>query len=472
MNGIGFFVTTTRNSQQEVPRQPGGTSSRTTQQQRRPRGHIGLIVAGSLATGFLLALVLVFVPFVPATESAITGAVLCGFAVGWAMIAGLSLRFTDQPQRWAWAPALFMGVGGLLLIVFGSAVDDVLSWVWPPALLVLVIWMGVRIHRDLHSAIGRWLLYPVIAILAIASIAGGYETVRAATAPTVKMPGQLVDVGGYRLHIHCTGSGAPTVVLQPGAGNSSSDMGWIASAVASNTRVCVYDRPGRGWSDATDTPQDANQIATDLHTLLQRAHVPGPYVLAGHSFGGLYVLTYAARYPDQVAGMVLIDSTAPAASPPAHPASPLADDSAVGRVSALLSSTAARLGVARLLAGAEASTLSPRSADQARVTSATAESARSTIEEYLLTADASVDEAASLTDFGHKPLFVLTAGTGSAPGWMTKQNKLAALSSNSVHHVVPGAAHADLVFEQRPAAVVSQAIDDVVSAIRTGQPLR
>ncbi len=62
-------------------------------------------------------------------------------------------------------------------------------------------------------------------------------------------------------------------------------------------RVCAYDRAGRGWSEPADTPQDATQIATDLHTLLQRAHVPGPYVLAGHSFGGLYVLTFAARYP-------------------------------------------------------------------------------------------------------------------------------------------------------------------------------
>jgi pimeloyl-ACP methyl ester carboxylesterase len=430
-----------------------------------------LIVAGSLSAGLLSALLLVFAPFVPARESALLGGLLCGFAVGWVMLAGLSTRFTNQPQRWAWAPAVFMGICGLLLIAFGSAVDDVLSWVWPPALLVLAIWMGVRIHRDLHSAAGRWLLYPVVVILAVASIAGGYETVRAVTAPTVKMPGQLVDVGAYRLHIHCTGSGSPTVVLQPGAGSSGSDIGWIAQAVAKSTRVCVYDRPGRGWSDATDTPQDATQIATDLHTLLQRAHVPGPYVLAGHSFGGRYVLTYAAQYPGDVAGMVLIDSTAPSTAPVQHPASPLSADSAVGRASALVSSLAARFGVARMLAGVEASSLPPRYADETRATGATAESARSTIDEYLLTADASADEAASLTTFGNKPLFVLTAGTGNQSGWMAKQNKLAALSTDSVHHVVPGAAHADLVFEQRPAAVVSQAILDVVDSVRSGQPL-
>ena len=169
--------------------------------------------------------------------------------------------------------------------------------------------------------------------------------------------------------------------------------------------------------------------------------------------------------------MVLIDSTAPSSSPPSDPAPPAAADSAVGRVSALVSSTA-RLGVARLLASLGAESLPPRSADETRSTSATTESARSTIDEYLLTAGASADEAASLTDFGNNPLFVVTAGIDNQPGWMSKQDKLAALSTNRKHEVVPGAAHADVVFEQRPAAKVSQAIDEVVSSVRTGDPLR
>jgi pimeloyl-ACP methyl ester carboxylesterase len=97
-------------------------------------------------------------------------------------------------------------------------------------------------------------------------------------------------------------------------------MACIAPAVALDSRVCVYDRAGRGWSDAAAGPQDATQTAADLHTLLDRAHIPGPYVLAGHSFGGLHILAFAANYPDQVAGMVLLDSTAPAAAPtPAPP---------------------------------------------------------------------------------------------------------------------------------------------------------
>ena len=107
-----------------------------------PTGRIGWIVAGSLATGLVAALLLVAAPFIQAQENDITGAVLWGFALGWAMLAVLSVRFTDQPQRWAVVPAVFMGVSGLLLVAFGSGVNDALRWVWPPALLALAIWMS------------------------------------------------------------------------------------------------------------------------------------------------------------------------------------------------------------------------------------------------------------------------------------------------------------------------------------------
>src|SRR6266545_1344285 len=324
----------------------------------RSRGHIGWIVAGSLATGLVAALVLAVAPFIPAEEAAVTGAVLCGFALGWAMLAVLSVRFTDQPQRWAAAPALLMGLGGLLLVGVGAPVHQVLNWVWPPTMLALAVWMIVRIHRQLHSRGGRWLLYPVIAMLALASIGGGYQTLReAADAKAYPMPGRLIDVGGHSLHLSCTGSGTPTVVLEPGAGGMSSILGWIAPA---------------------DTAQDGAQIVTDLHTLLQRGHVPGPYVLAGHSFGGLYVLTFAARYPNEVAGMVLVDSTAPASA--ANPGTPSpghgGSSDGMSRVSALVS-TAARLGLARLYAQSDFGSLPPRSRDEVRASAATASTLRS-----------------------------------------------------------------------------------------------
>jgi pimeloyl-ACP methyl ester carboxylesterase len=420
-------------------------------QSDQPSGHIDWAVAAALATGLGLGLLLVAGPFIPAEESNLTGALLCGFALGWAMLVVLSVRFSDQPQRWAAAPAVFMGLGGLLLVVFGSGVQEVLMWVWPPALLALVVWMIVRAHRQLRSRSRRWLLYPVIAMLALAALGGGYETARGALDKDIRMPGQLVDVGGHSLHLTCRGSGSPTVIFEPGAGGVSSDLVWITPAVSHDTRVCVYDRAGRGWSEPAHSRQDGAQIATDLHTLLQRGHVPGPYVMAGHSFGGLYVLTFAARYPNEVAGMVLVDSTEPgSAAKAATSLEKVGSYDIVGRASALLSSSA-RLGLGQLL-GVTPSHL------------------RSTLDEYIQSS-ASRNHAASLDDFDDKPLVVLTAGRGSDAAWFAFQDDLAALSTNSVHRVVAGAAHIDLVRDQHDAAASSQAILDVVSSVRSGGPL-
>jgi len=379
-----------------------------------PRGRIGLIVAGSLAAGLVAALVLVAAPFIAVQENVLTGVVLLSFAFGWALLAVLSVRFTDQPQRWAAAPAVFMGVAGLASLSGSAAVHDLLGWVWPPALLALVVWMFLQARRHLRSRGARWLVYLVLAALGIASVGGGYETVRESLdARDYPMPGQLIDVGGHRLHLQCTGSGSPTVILEPGLGAASSDLGWIAPAVARDTTVCVYDRAGRGWSDAAEGPQDGAHIAADLHTLLDRAHVPGPYVLAGHSFGGLYVLSFAAQFPDQVAGLVLLDSTAP--KPGA--ALPTNTDSYnfLGRVAALLPAVA-HIGAVRLLAQSSYGTLPPRSRDEARANSSTARSFASFIEESV-EGSASVHQAASLTDLGGKPLIVVTADRNADDDW-------------------------------------------------------
>ncbi|HEX2176236.1 MAG TPA: alpha/beta fold hydrolase, partial [Nocardioidaceae bacterium] len=393
-------------------------------------------------------------PFIPPTEAGVTGAVLCGWALGWATLVVVSVRFTDQPQPWAAAPAVFMALSGLLLVAFGSSVHGVLSWVWPPVLLALVIWMVVGARRQLHSASRRWLLCPLLAVLALASVGGGYQTVReAADAKANPMPGQLIDVGGHRLHLSCTGSGSPTILLEPAAGGVSSDFALIAEAVAADTQVCVYDRAGRGWSDPADIPQDAKHIATDLHTLLRRGNVPGPYVLAGHSFGGLYALTFAARYPDEVAGLVLVDSTAPAsgARTNATPPSDAGSDDLTRRVSAWVSSLG-RVGLGRLVGVPTASHL------------------RSTIDEYVQ-ANSSTQEAGSLRDFGDRPLVVLTAGTGSDADWSAQQDALSTLSTDSVHRVVDGVDHPAMVTDEKGADATTQAILDVVASIRTGRPL-
>src|SRR5215218_3863475 len=179
------------------------------------KSRIGSIVALSMAAGLIVAVALVAAPFIPASENVLIGVVLLGFALGWALLAVLSTRFSDQPQRWAAAPAAFMGVVGLGSFSGSAAVHTVLSWVWPPVLFALVVWMIVQVRRQVRSRSARWLLYLVLAVLAIASVGGGYQRVRESLeAKAYPPPGQLIDVGGHRLHLYCTGSGNPTVVLQ------------------------------------------------------------------------------------------------------------------------------------------------------------------------------------------------------------------------------------------------------------------
>ncbi len=122
-------------------------------------------------------------------------------------------------------------------------------------------------------------------------------------------PGQLVDVGGYRLHIHCLGKGTPTVVTENGLGGSSPDWSLVQPAVSHITRICTYDRAGAGWSESGPGPRTSRQISAELHTLLTNAGLPGPYVLVGHSVGGMHVQVYADQYPADVAGLVLVDPT-------------------------------------------------------------------------------------------------------------------------------------------------------------------
>lgn len=122
-------------------------------------------------------------------------------------------------------------------------------------------------------------------------------------------PGRLVTVNGHQMHLHCGGEGEPTVVLDAGLGGSSLDWSRVQPAVAKETRVCSYDRSGYGWSEPAVGPRTSAAIADELHRLLAAAGVPGPYVLVGHSFGGVNVRLFAARYPGQVAGLVLVDSS-------------------------------------------------------------------------------------------------------------------------------------------------------------------
>jgi pimeloyl-ACP methyl ester carboxylesterase len=124
--------------------------------------------------------------------------------------------------------------------------------------------------------------------------------------------GKLVDVGGWRIHVNCTGRNirnSPTVVLESGSGDFSFDWSLVQSGVARFTRVCSYDRAGHAWSDLGPRPRTMKQIAHELHTALVKLGIKSPYVLAGQSVGGLLIRTFASQYPKEVAGMVLVDST-------------------------------------------------------------------------------------------------------------------------------------------------------------------
>jgi len=130
-------------------------------------------------------------------------------------------------------------------------------------------------------------------------------------APPLPPPGRLVDVGGWRLHLHCTGRarpGQPTVILEPGIGAFSVEWSLVQPRVAGFARVCSYDRAGSGWSEWGPHPRTLRQIVYELHTLLERAGERGPFVLVGASYGGWVVRAYQRSWPNEVAGLVLVDA--------------------------------------------------------------------------------------------------------------------------------------------------------------------
>ena len=430
---------------------------------------IGRIVIGSLIAGLLLALALVLGPLAGAQEHVITGAVLLAFASGWALLAALSMLWTNQPQRWAALPATFMGLTGAGLLAFapGGAVMDALAWVWPPLLLAIVAATVTGVRRDLHSRTRSWVVLPLLCVYAASAVGGGYQTIRESFDRRASAaPGHLIDVGGHRLHLHCTGSGTPTVVLESGLGESSAYWVWIATAVARDTRVCVYDRAGRGWSDPEPAPQDGVAVAADLHTLLDRGHVEGPLVLVAHSSGAAYARIFAGRYPEQVAGMVLLDGQ------PAEAFAGLRDFPAFyegfRRISALFPSLA-RLGVGRLIYQADFANLPAQARDMRRRDYSSARMYRSARDEFAAL-PTSLRQARSFHSLGDRPLVVVTAARDAQAGWLPLQDEMATLSTNSSHRIVP-CTHDALITDQDVAHTSSWAVRDVVYAVRFATPV-
>ncbi|HEX5692814.1 MAG TPA: alpha/beta hydrolase [Roseiflexaceae bacterium] len=275
--------------------------------------------------------------------------------------------------------------------------------------------------------------------------------------------GQLVDVGGYRLHINCTGTGSPTVVVDAGWGDwSASWSSWVQPTVAKTTRICTYDRAGMGWSEAGPLPRTAKQFAQELHTLLERGGIAGPYVLVGHSMGGLTAQVFAHDYSTDVAGVVLIDSMSPRqAKPSATTTPPPATTRASG---ASILTLPARVGLLRLFAGPLGFTsgLSPEFQPAYTAFSVTSRSMQTQLDEGTGMPESFL-QAGAVASFGDLPLIVLSRGLDQEQDWQVMQTGLLQLSSQSRHMFAERSGHT-IQLDQPEAAAT--AIVQMVAQLR------
>ena len=327
---------------------------------------------------------------------------------------------------------------------------------------------GTRPKRGLGSWIRRGLVWLVAGLLVLAVIGAIYQAVATQIDQrTYSPPGEMVDVGTHSLHINCLGEGSPTVILE--AANLGMSAHWVRvqQQLAQTARVCAYDRAGLGWSERGPKPRDARQVSSELHTLLKGADTEAPYVLVGHSYGGLYARMYAARYPNQVAGMVLVDSSHPEQFTRSPQGRAMYEKTRrMGSIIPWLT----RLGVIRLI------NFYPAHPDLPSQQRAQIEAFNSSTQQVVTTADEfratpeTNTQVSNMGSLGDKPLAVLSAGEQSS-SWFEMQDELAALSPESIHRVVDGATHESLLYDKGDSKVTSAAIEQVVDAVRTDQPL-
>ncbi len=343
-------------------------------------------------------------------------------------------------------------------------------------------------HAFNRSHAGRlrfWLKRSVLGMLIVLIVLSGVGFAYQAVATALDRrafpaPGQLVDVGGYRIHLHTKGEnqGNPTAILIACGGCTSANWGWVQGALARYTRVVAYDRAGFGWSDVGPAPRDALQNVRELHTALGRAGIAGPYVLVGHSLGGPLARVYAGQYPDEVVGMVLIDPRHPDKDT-RFPPEAQAKSQSEARMIALLR-VLARFGVLRLTDQGKEHQLPPQQNASSNAFQASTRHWDSIAAEAAVIAatDAETRSAGSL---GRLPLAVISADTAwwttGAPADATRllytqlNREQAALSSNSIHRVVVGASHTSLVNNREHAQTTIALIRQVVEAARTEKPL-
>jgi len=168
--------------------------------------------------------------------------------------------------------------------------------------------------RNSHRWLKRGVSGLAIAAFMLAGVGSAYQAIASRNDGQQYLPpGQFVDLDGRRIHMLVMGkeTGKPTIILEAGIASFSSNWAWVQTELATYTRVVAVDRAGLGWSDPTTEPQDAQQSAIDLHEVLQKAGISGPYVVAGHSYGGLVVRAFTDLYPQDVTGMVLVDASHP-----------------------------------------------------------------------------------------------------------------------------------------------------------------
>ena len=429
----------------------------------RRRTSTGRVVAASLLIGAMWALFLSLIVFAGATESVITGSILVGFGLGWAVLAVLSGRLTSQAQTWARVPAVAMSATGAVLMVFTPEDDTLtrLTWVWAPVLLGLTVWMGVRMRRTVTGR-SRWLLTPVLVVLALASAGALAQTVTTERhQDAYPAPGVLYSVGDHRLHLDCHGEGSPTVVLFNGLGEISASWAKVVDELGSGIRVCAHDRAGQAWSDDVRSAQDGVAAADDLHALLEAAGESGPFVLVGHSIGGPYAMTYAATYVEDVAGMVLLDSSSPRqlTDIPSYPL-----QYAVMRRGYAVLPMLARLGLGGLVA--VGSGYPPNVAGRLHAMTSTPRAARNARDE-VSTLPTLFEQAQALTTLGDLPCVVLTASgsVDQTKRWSAAQDRIAELSSACVHREVESS-HQGMVDGEVGSRESARAIDEVVAASR------
>jgi pimeloyl-ACP methyl ester carboxylesterase len=322
------------------------------------------------------------------------------------------------------------------------------------------------------SFLKRSLIAVTIFVLVMGIIGTVYQTAATeADQRNFPPPGNLIDVGGFKMHIQCEGAGSPTVILEAMAGGTSTYWGWIQPEVQKETRVCVYDRAGFGWSESDPEPQSLARTARNLHALLVNANVEGPYILVGHSLGGVYVRQFAADYPDEVSGVIMLDEANPQQFVK-YPELFAEGDNFIGMLNGIKFLN--RIGVGHLyfaLGGKmDFSELPEPQRSQMEAFWSTPQYFEAQGAEIVAGHEIWAD-ALNLKRLGDLPLMVVSRGLNLDYEWNKYQDDLANLSSNSVHITVEGANHGALVFDPEYAHLVSDAILQLVGAVRTGKRL-